>query len=123
MAYPWYKKINPIFWFGNANDAIDSLETDGRPSHPDFHPTKPLWIRKILWALRNPLHNFFFFVIGFEDQPEIVNPGSQWPKEGQKWNIVMPYICYKGTKKSFYLGWRNGTKFGGSFRNTNAQPK
>jgi hypothetical protein len=112
MTYPWYKKINPIWWIGNSNDPINGPE-----DHPQFHPTKPTWIRKILWGIRNPLHNFFFFVIGFEDQPEIVNPGNQWAKEGQKWNIVMPYIYYKGKKKEFYFGWRCGLRFGAAFRN------
>ena len=117
MRYPWYKKINPLWWFGNANDPINGPE-----DHPKFHPTKPTWIRKILWAIRNPLHNFFFFVIGLADQPEIVNAGSMWPKDGQRWNIVLPYICYKGKKKEFYLGWRKGINLGAAFRGVNSKP-
>jgi len=115
MKYPWYKKINPFWWFGNANDPITP------DTHPKFHPTKPLWIRKILWGIRNPLHNFFFFVVGFNDQPDIVNPGSLKPKDGQKWNIVLPFIYYKGKKKIFYLGWRRGINLGAAFRNIDSE--
>jgi hypothetical protein len=120
--YPWYKKINPLWWFGNANDPVDKINPDGTPKHENFYPKKPLWIRKILWGVRNPLHNFFFFVIGFEDRPEVVNPGKIWPKEGQKWNIVMPFISYQGKKKEFYLGWRSGIRFGAAFRNVDSKP-
>ena len=114
--YPWYKKINPLWWFGNADDPIN-----GPKDHPNFHPTDPTWIRKVLWGIRNPLHNLFFFVIGLEDQKEKVNCGSQWPKNGQKWNINLPFICYKGSKWEWYLGWRNGTKVGAALRRSNSK--
>ncbi len=116
--YPWYKKINPLWWFGNANDPVDALNPDGTPTHPDFYPDKPLWIRKLLWALRNPLHNFCWFVIGLEDHPELVNFTNQWPSPGQKWNIHLPYICYQGTHWQFYAGWRDGLSLGFAFRPT-----
>lgn len=120
-TYPWYKKINPLWWFGNANDSVDSLEKDGRPSHPNFYPNKPLWYRKLMWGIRNPLNNLFFFVIGLEDRKEIVNYGSQWPKAGQKWNINLPFFSYRGKKWEMYLGWRNGTSLGAAFRRTNSK--
>ena len=119
---PWYKKINPLWWFGNYNDPVDKINSDGNPKHEKFHPTKPLWIRKILWALRNPLHNLFFFVIGFEDRQGVVNPGRIWAKEGQKWNIVMPFISYHGTKWEFYLGWRSGIRLGAAVRKSDSTP-
>lgn len=115
--YPWYKKINPLWWTGNADDPINGPE-----DHPKFHPTKPLWQRKFLWAVRNPLHNFFFFVIGLEDQPWVVNYDSQWPIAGQKWNINLPFISYRGKSREFYLGWRRGLRFGAAFRKSNAKP-
>jgi hypothetical protein len=121
--YPWYKKINPIWWLGNANDAVDSFNEDGTPSHPNFHPTKPLWIRKILWACRNPFHNLFFFVIGLEDHTEVVNYGKMFPQPPQKWNIILPWICYKGKKWEWYAGWRTGTSLGFAFRNRDAKAK
>lgn len=113
---PWYKKINPFWWFGNYNDPVDRMNLDGTPAHPDFFPNKPLWFRKIAWGCRNPLHNLQFFVLGFEDRPNIVNPGTIWPKEGQKWNIVLPFISYRGKKREFYIGWRNGKTLGAAFR-------
>lgn len=122
MKYPWYKKINPVWWFGNAEDPVNGTKADGTPKHTNFHPNKPLWIRKLLWGIRNPLNNLFFFVIGLEDQPEIVNSGKMWPKDGQKWNIILPFICYRGKKWELYLGWRNGTKLGAAFRKANSKP-
>lgn len=114
---PWYKKINPIFWFGNYDDPISGPE-----SHPYFHPDKALWHRRLLWAIRNPLHNLFFFVIGFEDRKDIVNFNDQWPKEGQKFNIILPFISYRGKKREWYLGWRRGLRFGAAFRKSNSKP-
>lgn len=121
MAYPWYKKINPIWWLGNANDPVDRVNPDGTPAHPTIGPGKPLWIRKLLWFCRNPFHNLFFFVIGLEDQKEKVNPGTIWPKEGQKWNIVLPFISYMGSKREFYIGWRNGRTLGFAFRKAHSK--
>ena len=127
MKYPWYKKINPLWWFGNANDPVDGIEwLNGlpKPNHPGFHPEKPLWIRKILWGIRNPLHNLFFFVIGLEDQKGLVNAFiEQWPGFAQKWNIILPFICYKGSKWEWYAGWRHGTCLGFAFRHANAKPQ
>jgi hypothetical protein len=120
--YPWYKKINPFWWFGNYNDPVNGLDADGTPKHGSFHSSKPLWIRKILWGIRNPLSNFMKFVIGFQDRPEIVNMGKQWPADGQKWNITMPFISYRGKKYEFYLGWRKGLTVGAAFRGANSKP-
>ena len=122
MKYPLYKKINPLWWFGNANDPVDGIGDDGKPNHATFYLANPLWIRQLMWGLRNPLHNFFFFVIGLEDRPDVVNCGSMWPKEGQKWNIILPFIARRGTKKEWYIGWRNGKTFGAAFRNSKSKP-
>ena len=47
-----------LLWvlFGNADD--------GALGTPDFHPTRPAWLRRILWWLRNPAHNLMFYVLG-----------------------------------------------------------
>jgi hypothetical protein len=123
--YPisWRRKINPFWWIGNFNDPVNGVDPNGKPKHTDFHPKKPLWVRKFLWACRNPLHNFFFFVIGFEDRKGIVNLGNQWPGAGQKWNIILPFISYRGTKWEFYIGWREGVRVGAAFRRANSRPK
>ncbi len=112
--YPisWRRKINPLFWLGNFNDPVNGLRPDGTVKHADFHPNKPLWQRKFLWFCRNPFHNLFFFVIGLHDRVEQINPGEIWPKEGQKWNIILPFISYRGKKYIAYLGWRKGIDLG-----------
>ena len=115
MKHPWYKKINPLWWFGNANDPVQD--------HLNFYPDKPLWIRKLKWGIRNPLHNFFFFVIGLEDRREIVNRTNMWPSEGQTWNVILPFISHKGKKYEWYLGWRNGLTLGAAFRKVNSIAK
>jgi hypothetical protein len=117
--YPWYKKINPLWWFGNANDPVDRVNADGSPAHPKIAPGKPLWWRKVVWAFRNPLHNFCFFVIGLSDRRYLINDGEIWPNEGQKWNIRLPFISYRGKKWEWYIGWRNGRNFGLNFTKAN----
>jgi len=118
---PWYKKINPIWWLGNYIDPVDSVNSKGEPNHPTFYPNKPLWIRNILWAIRNPLNNFCFYVIGLADNPELVNFNNIDPQTGRSVNIILPFFCYKGKSKEFYIGWRNGTKFGIALRSVNAK--
>ncbi len=120
--YPWSLKLNPLWWFGNADDPVDGLDDDGQtPRHAGFYPDKPLWFRKLMWGLRNPLHNFHSFVIGLEDRPELVNYAGQWPKPGQKWNLHLPFICYQGTSWEWYAGWRNGRNLGFAFRRANSK--
>jgi len=110
MKIPWYKKINPLWWFGNYNDPVTS------PAHAEFHPGMPLLVRRFLWFCRNPMHNLFAFVIGFDDRPEIVNAGKLWPKDGQRINIVLPLFSFRTSHREGYIGWRNGTNFGIAFR-------
>jgi hypothetical protein len=117
------KKMNPIWWIGNENDPVDGLKEDGTEKHRDFYPKFPLWARKVMWGIRNPMHNFMFFVVGLADRPEIVNFGSVWAKEGQKLNIILPFISYRGDEWECYVGWRSGLKFGCAFRRSNSKSK
>jgi hypothetical protein len=123
MSISLKKKLNPLWWFGNENDPVNGLREDGTLKHAEFTAwglkiteNSPNILRKVGWAIRNPLHNFMFYVVGLEDKPEIVNPGRIWPKEDEKHNVVLPFYAYKGTKYSFYLGWRNGRTLGAAFR-------
>ncbi len=47
------QKFNPVWWFGNLDD----------PTPPDSYRPEDRH-RKIKWRLRNPLHNFMFYVVG-----------------------------------------------------------
>lgn len=121
--YPlsWKKKINPLWWFGNYNDPVDRVNQDGSPAHGTFYPDKPHWFRAMMWGLRNPLHNFMFFVIGLSDRKHLINDGQIWPAKGQKWNIRLPFISYRGKKWEWYIGWRNGSTFGVNFTKANTK--
>jgi hypothetical protein len=109
------KKCNPIWWLGNENDPVTLAK------HDEFYKGRSLWHRKLMWAIRNPFHNFCFFVIGMYDKKELVNLGETFPKKGQKWNICLPLICYKGEKREWYIGWRKGIAFGIAFRKANSE--
>lgn len=110
MAKPFHKKLNPIWWFLNDDD----------PHPPEkYKPTSPKWWRYAYWYWRNPLHNFFWYVVGIHDRDnsEVVvwripdhlhNPNGGW-----NWSVIKcgrlfyPFISYKGKRlEKFYLGWR-----------------
>ncbi|MFA6543540.1 MAG: hypothetical protein WCS99_03890 [Limisphaerales bacterium] len=107
-----FQKWNPIWWFGNVDD----------PEPPDWYrPGSPC--RRPLWQLRNPLHNFTFYVIGIADRPftrtgrfpdAVFAPdgGWNWAVAGCKW-VRLPFISYNGEWWRFYLGWRERGNFGG----------
>lgn len=115
------KKLNPIWWFKNDDD----------PKVPaDLWPGQPQWLRSLKWHLRNPLHNFTFYVIGIADRRIMVigdYPGDVFAPAGWKRHKVYPlkqnsdhpvidgwgrpFISYYG-KVKFYLGWRERGNFG-----------
>lgn len=107
-----FQKWNPIWWFGNVDD----------PEPPDWYrPGSPC--RRPLWQLRNPLHNFTFYVIGIADRPftragrfpdAVFAPdgGWNWAVARCKW-VRLPFISYNGEWWRFYLGWRERGNFGG----------
>jgi hypothetical protein len=105
------QKWNPAFWLGNIDDPV--------PPHW-YRPENRF--RQELWDLRNPLHNFFFYVIGIADREfEIVGrvPGEVFnPEGGWNWTVCragwvnLPFISYKRGHFYFYIGWRNRGNFG-----------
>src|SRR5438445_10432211 len=56
--FKFKQKINPIWWFGNADEPV-------APSW--YQPGKHN--RNLAWHMRNPLHNFDAYVIGVSDKP------------------------------------------------------
>ena len=92
-------------------------------------PEPPDWYRlgsanrRWLWQLRNPLHNFTFYVIGIADKcftregrfPNAVfgpEGGWNWAVAKHKW-LRLPFISFNGERWRFYLGWRERGNFGG----------
>jgi len=105
------QKLNPIWWFGNADD----------PEPPEkYRPGKPL--RKFFWYCRNPFHNFDHYVIGISDKPFTrIGPypnRMQNPNGGWNWAVCrygwwqLPFADYQRGRFEFYIGWRTGGNFG-----------
>lgn len=105
------QKWNPAWWIGNADD----------PVPPDWYrPNQKL--RNTLWQLRNPLHNFTFYVIGCHDQ-NFVRQGRSpaavfHPQHGWNWAVIqrgrlrLPFVSYSGQHVRFYALWREKGNFG-----------
>jgi len=53
--------MKKLLWaiFGNDDDPYPPIW---------FMTNEPQWIRTIMWYVRNPLHNFFWYVIGFKNR-------------------------------------------------------
>lgn len=105
------QKWNPVWWFGNADD----------PEPPEWYkPDDPSRRRK--WLMRNPLHNFTFYVIGVADKPfervgrhpkDVFNPEGGWNLATSRhrcWRL--PFISYTRGRFATYWGWRERGNFG-----------
>lgn len=85
---PWWNRLNPLWWLSNADRDYD----------PHFKPEPPHRVRKFLFAVRNPGHNFTHYVIGLAHRPfKRVGffPDQLWPESG-KWNFA--FIKYESEK-------------------------
>ncbi len=105
------QKWNPIWWFGNVDD----------PEPPEWYrPGAPG--RRWLWQLRNPLHNFTFYVLGVADKPFTRTgkfPAAVFaPDGGWNWAVArfgwlrLPFVSFNGEWGRFYFGWRERGNFG-----------
>lgn len=121
---PWYKKINPIWWWMNDdNQTIDQA--------PWYHPEWPRWRRWLIWnVFRNPLQNLRSFVLGVQDRNYTVTGKHPVlcvqrndlvpPETGWQWCVCWtllprPFVSYSGTKIVFYAGWQPNGFFGFKF--------
>lgn len=105
------QKWNPVWWFGNADD-----------------PVPPQWyrpgqkMRSALWQLRNPFHNFTFYVIGVHDKDFVrlgEEPGAVFRRGGGwNWAVIergwmrLPFVSYEGRNIRWYALWREKGNFG-----------
>lgn len=107
----FYDKLNPVWWFGNADDPIP----------PDWYKPEDKH-RETKWYFRNPLHNFNFYVIGVADKkfhrsghyPERnSDPNGGWDFAITRRHVLpLPYISYERSWCNFYFGWRERGNFG-----------
>lgn len=105
------QKLNPVWWLGNFDDPIP----------PDWYrPGKRF--RKAWWHLRNPFHNFTFYVIGIADKDFTrsgTHPGRVFHPEGgwtravsrYRWRRY-PFVSYIRNDFKCYAGWRERGNFG-----------
>lgn len=117
---PWLPRPLDLFW------AVNNADEDYDRS---FRPNLPHLPRKILYALRNPFHNLFFYGLGIADQSFIrhgIAPGAIWGPGERGVNIAYietgdgksgyPFVSCRemvgGRELQFYLGWRQRGNFG-----------
>jgi len=107
------EKFNPVWWFGNCD----------QPSPPDEYRSNDKG-RLLKWRMRNPFHNFTFYVIGVADKkfkrsgcyPELnflPDGGWNFAVSRYRW-CPRPFVSWcHGTKGfHFYCGWRAAGNFG-----------
>jgi hypothetical protein len=105
------QKLNPLWWFGNADD----------PLPPEsYRPGKRC--RNFMWHMRNPCHNFDFYIVGIADKTflragrfpdRVSNPNKGWNWavcRYKRWRL--PFIDYTRARFEFYCGWRANGAFG-----------
>lgn len=123
VTKPWYKKINPIWWFGNDDEQNLS-------EAPWYMPNSPQWLRNVGWQLRNPLQNFRAYVVGVQDRnytvvgkapvltvqrDDLVPPETGWQYCFLQLPIPLPFICFAGKHVVWYAGWQPSGFFGFKF--------
>jgi hypothetical protein len=114
------KHHNPFQWlawalFGNDDDPLWGDAA--------FNPTQTDTLSwRVKWWLRNPAHNFTFYVIGVAHLPtlrtgrypqDVFSPAGGWNwavTHVSKW-LRLPFVSYIGRCK-FYFGWRERGNFG-----------
>ena len=107
----WKNKVNPLWWFGNIDEPAPPKNYKPLNANRSFH-----------YVLRNPFHNFHFYVIGIADKnfvrlgrcpASVFNPhdGWNWAVSQYKW-LWLPFISYKRGNFKFYIGWREHGNFG-----------
>ncbi len=122
-----------VLWalFGNDLDGIDADSPQAREWRPDLRVGS--WRRRVLWWLRNPLHNLLWHVLGVVDRQTQQRPVGypRWgrfpeanlPPAGFTWNLAviearvpLPFAGLRIGTVEVYLGWRERGNFGGAFR-------
>lgn len=117
------------WWFFLKSWLWSIFGNDDEPNPPIWYVDETLnwpgWYRRFVWLfVRNPLHNFCFYRIGFVgkefirvgDYPKnVFNPEGGWNRcESWYRGRVYSFRSYTGTGfiKKFYWGWREKGNFG-----------
>ena len=112
---------------------------DDEPIPPDGYLPDSKY-RIFWWHLRNPLHNFFHYVVGIRGQEYRIEgectPTSwgtceyeKWGPDGVGWHYLelitpegkkYPFVSHRSKRIEWYIGWGPKGDFGMSLRRANA---
>ena len=131
------KYSNPPSWWKLGKFLWRILGNSDEPEPPKwFKPNKSIWYRRFYWLfVRNILHNFTWYVIGFKDKDKFVygkEPNKVFVSESWNWLIIhpltkiplyFPFVSYqkkisKDRLFQFYIGMRPDGAWGFKFRIT-----
>lgn len=118
----FWKKVNPLWWFGN-----DTEQTVDEATW--YHPEWPHWRRWLVWnVFRNPLQNFRAFVVGVQDRnytvvgkaPVLTVQRDDLGETGWQYSLIklaipLPFVSYSGKRVLWYAGWQPSGFFGFKF--------
>ena len=106
------QKWNPLWSLGNVDD----------PVPPDWYRPGTSG-RRMMWQMRNPMHNFTHYVIGVADKDttrtgrfaaHVFAPGGGWNWAFTRHRVVpLPFVSFDGKYGRFYVGWRESGNLGG----------
>lgn len=99
----WWKKLMPWWWLYNSDD----------PGPPAWYlpGSTALW-RLLAWYLRNPLHNFDFYVIGVADRDYAMRTVFLSADRQTYQSVIrigglpLPFYCYVGKLWTVKVGWQ-----------------
>jgi hypothetical protein len=96
---------------------MNPFGNDDEPVAPAWYlPTWPRWLATVAWYIRNPLHNFTHYMVGWKGRSYTVtyHHGSDADNDGfgngwliaslQTKDSLRPFISYAG-RCHFYIGW------------------
>ncbi len=108
----WHSPLKCLTWavFGNDDDGLF-----GERASPKFHPEKKASFTKALkWFLRNPFHNFCFYVIGSAQRQNsectLIRIACHEPTELFKYRPA-PIYGFTGRHTTFYCALHGGKPF------------
>jgi len=102
----WYHKINPLWWFGNYDQPMP--QSWDYAAHPHWQHW-PKWCVWLMWRLRNPLHNFTTYVIGFKANRYALRERRRF--RCGRFQFFLPFVQYGGRYIYWHIGWTKDGRF------------
>ena len=110
-------------WYDHWLNPIANYNEPWPPA--GFKPHIVGWRRKLVWWVRNPLHNFFFYWVGVKGrvtlfEGEFLTAGVRLGWTHTK-RLRLPVLSYRGKRVECYIGWRRHGGFGIALRVANSK--